>query len=310
MIKKSNEQNGNKNTAPLKTVAGAEDKPLIINDIEITCYVLEDETRVISQRGLYDSLGTTGGGNTGASLDSAMMPRIAQSKWLQPFISEDLRSVLSSPIEFIPPHGGRTAYGYPAKSFVDLCEAILKARDSKTVSSQQETIIKQADLIMRGLALVGITALIDEATGYQEIRVKHALAQILEKYIAEELQRWIKTFPMEFYEKICRLKGWPKEHAINRPAVVGHYTNDLIYERLAPGVLEELRKRNPVVTDGNRRHKHHQLLTRDHGYPELQMHLAAVIALMRVSPDWDSFKRKVDIAYPKPGQQLLMRLDE
>ncbi len=303
-------KNSGKQAKPLMVLAGAPDKPLIIGDIEIPCYVLADETRVISQRSLSSGLGTTSGGAYGAADDSALMPRIAQAKWLQPFISEDLRSVLSSPIEFIPPHGGRTAYGYPAKSFVNLCEAILKARDSKTVSSQQETIIKQADLIMRGLALVGITALIDEATGYQEIRVKHALAQILEKYLAEELQPWIKTFPMEFYEEICRLKGWPKEHAINRPAVVGHYTNDLIYERLAPGVLEELRNRNPVVSDGNRRHKHHQLLTRDHGHPELKMHLAAVIALMRVSSDWDSFKRKVDIAYPKPGQQLLMRLDE
>ncbi len=302
--------NGSDQSKPLKTIAGAEDKPLIVNGTKITCYVLEDETRVISERGFNESLGTSSGGKSGSAVESALMPRIAQAKWLKPFIPEKLKQELSSPIEFTPPHGGRTAYGYPAKSFVDICEAILKARDNITVSPQQETIIKQADLIMRGLALVGITALIDEATGYQEIRVKRALAQILEKYLAEELQLWIKTFPMEFYEEICRLKGWPKEYAINRPAVVGHYTNDLIYERLAPGVLEELRKRNPVVSDGNRRHKHHQLLTRDHGHPELQKHLAAVIALMRVSSDWESFKRKVDIAYPKPGQQLLMLLDE
>ena len=52
---------------PLKVIAGAPDKPLIIGDIEIPCYVLEDETRVLSQRGLQGSIGLgVGGGKSGA----------------------------------------------------------------------------------------------------------------------------------------------------------------------------------------------------------------------------------------------------
>jgi len=35
---------------PLKVIAGTPDRPLIIGDIEIPCYVLEDETRVLSVR--------------------------------------------------------------------------------------------------------------------------------------------------------------------------------------------------------------------------------------------------------------------
>ena len=310
MINNGSERNGNNKSALPKTVAGAEDKPLIIGDIRIPCYVLEDETRVITERGMYGALGTTSGGYSGSAIDSASIPRIAKSKWLQPYVSADLQRILSSRIEFIPPHGGRTAYGYPAKSFVDLCEAILKARDGKTVSSQQEAIIKRADLIMRGLALVGITALIDEATGYQEIRVKRALAQILETYLAEELQRWIKTFPMEFYEEICRLQEWPPEHAIKRPGVVGHFTNDLIYKRLAPGVLEELRARNPVLPIGNRRHKHHQWLTPDHGHIQLQKHIEGVIALMTASKDWETFKRNLARRYPKHNEQMPLLYDD
>lgn len=301
---------GNKEKRPLRVLAGAPDRPLVIRNVEIQVYVLENEIRVITQRGLYGGLDTTGGGHAPAELDSVLMPRIAQAKWLQPYMSDDLRRILSSPIEFTPPHGGRTAYGYPADAFVDLCEAILKARDNESVSTQQDAIVRRADLILRGLARVGITALIDEATGYQKIRVERALALILEKYVSEDMQPWMKTYPIEFYEQICRLNGWPIEYAIDRPSVVGHYTNDIIYERLAPGVLEELRTRNPVLPDGNRRHRHHQWLTPSHGHPELQKHLEAVIALMRVSSDWESFKRKLDIAYPKPGQQLLLLLDE
>ena len=37
---------------PLKVIAGAADRPLIIGDIEIDCYVLEDETRVLSRGGI------------------------------------------------------------------------------------------------------------------------------------------------------------------------------------------------------------------------------------------------------------------
>ncbi|MCH7752817.1 MAG: hypothetical protein IH898_11760, partial [Planctomycetes bacterium] len=48
-----------------------------------------------------------------------------------------------------------------------------------------------------------------------------------------------------------------------RPGVVGKYTNDIVYERLAPGVLDELRVRNPTDHKGRRRAKHHQWLSRD-----------------------------------------------
>ena len=304
MTNNRRECNRSNDTAPLKTVAGAEDKPLVIGDIEIPCYVLEDETRVISERGMYGALGTTSGGYSGSAIDSASIPRIAKAKWLKPYISEDLQEILRSRIEFMPPHGGRTAYGCPAEAFVDLCEAILKARDGGTDLSQQSTIVRQADLILRGLARVGINALIDEATGYQRIRVERALAQILEKFIAKEMQAWMLTFPMEFYEQICRLKRWPAEHAIARPQVIGHYTNDIIYERLAPGVLEELRNRNPTLPSGNRKHRHHQYLTQNHGHPALQRHIEGVIALMRVSETWDELKVLLEKAYPKPVEAL------
>ena len=36
----------------LNAVAGAEDTPLVLGNIKIPCYVLEDETRVLSGRGI------------------------------------------------------------------------------------------------------------------------------------------------------------------------------------------------------------------------------------------------------------------
>jgi hypothetical protein len=52
---------------------------------------------------------------------------------------------------------------------------------------QQEHIAKQAEILVRGFAGVGIIALVDEATGYQQDRARDALSRILEAFIAKEL---------------------------------------------------------------------------------------------------------------------------
>jgi P63C domain len=75
-----------------------------------------------------------------------------------------------------------------------------------------------------------------------------------------------KKFPDEFYQEMFRLKGWPWQGmSINRPQVVGYYTRDIVYARLAPGIVEELERRNPKDDKGERRGRHHQLLTDDIG---------------------------------------------
>ena len=43
-----------------------------------------------------------------------------------------------------------------------------------------------------------------------------------------------------------------------RPPLIGLYTNQIVYERLAHGVLAELQRLNPTVSPGYRRNKHHQ----------------------------------------------------
>ena len=61
---------------------------------------------------------------------------------------------------------------------------------------------------MRAFARVGITALVDEATGYQYEREHDELQKILKAYISEELLPWQKRFPDIFYKELFRLNGW------------------------------------------------------------------------------------------------------
>ena len=281
---------------PLKVIAGAPDKPLVIGDVEIPCYVLEDETRVLAQRGMVSGLGMARGGSSHGGGDR--LAHFVRQKTLNPFISEDIRAVTLQPLNFRTPTGS-IAYGYPAALLVDLCKVVLEARDAGALQKQQEHIAARADILIRALATVGIIALVDEATGYQDIRAQRALATILEQFIAKELQPWTKTFPFSFYQEIFRLKGWNGPYGNKRSPLVGRYTNDLVYERIAPGILNELRTKNPRLLSGNRGAHHHRWFTPDIGHPKLKEHLAAVMALMRASPNWNRFMSNMNRALPK-----------
>ena len=178
-------------TPPLKVIAGEPSRPLVIGDIEIPCYVLEDETRVLSQRGVTAGIGL----NPEAGF---RMPQLMASKAISQFVSSDLGPALNQPIRFKNPYGGGDAYGYPATLLIDICEAVLGARKAKVLSSYQLQIADRCELLLQGFSRVGVVALVDEATGYQDIRARRALTTILERFIADELQPWTKTFPYAF----------------------------------------------------------------------------------------------------------------
>ena len=288
-------------TQPLEVIAGAPDRPLIVGEIEIPCYVLEDETRVLSQRGITAGIGLNP--ETGFR-----MPNLMSSKSVSRYVSDELWPALNSPILFKNPAGGGNAYGYPATLLPDICGAVLEARRAGTLAQIHKEIADRCELLVRGIARVGIIALVDEATGYQELRARRALATILEEFIAQELQTWTKTFPYQFYAEIFRLHRWPGPDGAKRPSVIGHYTNDIVYERLAPGVLEDLRRLNPVQPNGNRRNRHHQWFTPGIGHPKLREHLAAVIALMKAASDWDDFQWSLQRAFPIINTQLPMAI--
>ena len=292
----------------LKVIAGAPDSPLVIGDIEIPCYVLEDETRVLSQSGMFSGLGLARRGLVSTE-SGAQLPRFAASKAIKPHISNDLMAGLSNPILFRSTQGSEV-YGFPATILADICDAVLSARDAGTLDHQQRRLAERCELLLRSFARVGIIALVDEATGYQRIREERALAAILERFIAEELRPWTRTFPPEFYQEIFRLKGWPGPDGVKRPSVIGTYTNDIVYDRLAPGVLDELRRINPPVSPGRRRHKHFQWLTGDVGHPRLKEHLVGVMALMRAAPNWGVFQRSLQRAYPKLNETLPLPFDD
>jgi len=282
---------------------------LRIGNKVIRCAVLEDGTRVLTQRDFLQAIGRSGKPAAGrGSADFTQFEKgspLVDSENLKPFVSNELSGSIS-PIQFRVPEGPR-AWGYKAELLPKVCEVYLQARDAGALRKNQQKFAYACDVLMRALAHVGIIALVDEATGYQEVRDRLALQKILDLFINKELSKWAKRFPDEFYKEMFRLKGWQWQGMkINRPSVVGHYTNDVIYQRLAPGVLDELKKINPPDEAGHRKNKHHQWLTPDVGHPKLRDHLNGIIALMRASASWDQFKRMADRAFPKLNTTMLL----
>lgn len=292
-----------------KVIYGAPDKPLLIGDVSLQCYVLEDETRVLTRTALFSGLNMKDGSyHTG----SDRLTRFLEGKIISPFVSAELMETIRNPIKFRLPQGGLNGYGYgyPATLLPDLCDVVFEAWKSGLLQKQQMHIAARCEMLMRSLARVGIIALVDEATGYQDNRDRKALQALLDKYLRKELAAWAKRFPDDFYKQMFRLKNWEwRGMSIGKPGVVGLYTNDLIYQRLAPGLLKELESKNPKNENGHRKSKHHQWLTEDVGHPALAQHVHAVVMFMKASTDWDGFKSMLDRAMPKIGQNLTLNFE-
>ena len=276
---------------------------LHIANVELPCFVLEDGRRVISGRGMTRAIGMKGRGQGIARIEALLQRKGSVNNELVLAIKTPLVIDSGAPVP---------TQGYEAETLVQLCEAVLDARDAKLLTTTQEQRYGDACYMMtRALAKVGIIALVDEATGYQEVRDRLALQAILDKFLRKELAAWAKRFPAEFYEQMFRLKGWQwKGMKVNRPQVVGRYTNDLVYERLATGILDELRERNPKDEKGRRKHRFQQWLTEDVGHPVLAQHLYALIGFMRVASSWEQFYRMVQRAFPKKGHTLMLNYGE
>jgi hypothetical protein len=236
-----------------------------------------------------------------ASRDQALPPFLAAEN-LDPFVSDELREA-AVPVAFRSPQGGGRAFGYDAMLLPMVCEVYLKARDAGAILRSQRHIVEACDLLMRGLARVGIIALVDEATGFQEQRAKDELHKILENYIAKELMPWTKMFPDEFFRHIYRLQEWEyKPGSAKRTPHVGKLINRYIYEELPPGVLPELQRLNPRTERGYRRHKHFQFLTADTGNPHLDRQITAVMTIMKISDTRDEFEQNFKKAFGKDYQ--------
>lgn len=282
----------------------------------IACAVLSDGRRIITQADFLRTLSRSRSPKAGTGVFSTVdeLPFFLQAEALRPFITEDLMQS-TKPIFYITMSGAK-GVGYDAQLLTKTCEVYLQYRDSLLaqglgIPKRYERIFIACDIAMRSLAGVAIIALIDEATGYQYQRPKDALARILEAFIAKELRPWVYTFPEDYYRELFRLRGAAYNPAsVKRPMYFGHLTNDIIYARLAPQVLDELRRKAERRPSGRLKYHHHRRLTDDIGHPKLRELLASVVTIMKLSADYTEFYDRLNTLHPKYNTTPMLPLWE
>lgn len=268
---------------------------LPIGDIELDCAVLDGGVRVLSERAVHRAFGSKRGGSHWKRMKEneggANLPSFLSAKNYYPFISSDLESALKSPIIYRTNPGATPANGIRAELLPEICGVFLSARRKGELHASQEHLAMQAEVLMEAFAKVGIIALVDEATGYQLDRSHDALRLLLSKYIAEGLQKWLKTFPDAFFGELDRLYGNDTRHG-KRPQYYGHFINRYVYNPLENGyVKQELDKLN-ITDEGKRKARFFQWMN-ESGRNMLIHQIGRVQGLMEMCDDIDHFKNTV-----------------
>lgn len=152
------------------------DGVLQIGEIEIECAVLEDGTRVLSERALTKGFGGKRGGahwrRKQAGEVGADLPVFLSAKNISSNLPKDLVKALTQPVMYRPVNGGRIGHGVEATLLPKICTALMDLREKGLLHPSQMAIAEQAGLLVRGLAGVGIVALVDEALPFLEDEIE------------------------------------------------------------------------------------------------------------------------------------------
>lgn len=282
---------------------------LEIGEMKIPCAVLEDGTRVLNEANIIKNFGSMGGKNYKLrdKNENGPLPLFIASKALEPFINGVFDEEDLEPIEYTT-DGKNVLKGYGATILPKVCEVWLKAREHNTLQASQLPKAMKAEILMRSLAMIGITALVDEATGYQYDRERFELQKILKAYIASEILKWQLTFTDEFYKEVYRLWGLPfiPKYIKNKPSFIGAITTKYVYDVLPDGVVEKIREVNPKTKKGYWKYKFHQFLSEDIGREHLKKQIIETTLIMRMSKTKEEFIKKFNEMY---GKNLQLELD-
>lgn len=270
-----------------------------LNGFKMSCAVLEDSTRVFSERSLATAFGIKGGGaywqkKKTEKGNSAVLPEYLSAKYLKGFITNDLQEKLSSAVSYISPNG-TLSKGIDATILADICDVYVTAKNNGVNNGNFLKVANNAYAMIKAFAKVGIIALVDEATKYQYDREKNELQVILKVFISDEILKWQETFQLSFYKEIFRLWNIPftSQFIKRKPMFIGNLTNKFIYQNLPKGVfvLEKLKEKTPKTKSGNLKYRLHQSLTPDIGREALKKVIYSVEALASISENKRMFLR-------------------
>jgi len=269
---------------------------LPIGDVNIDVYVLWDRRRLVSKRAMAKALGLKSeGGNA--------FLKTLSGKTIGSIIPEELWEKINNHIEFKPLIGD-PGHGYEATVLIEVCDALIEGRDKLLPS--QKFLARQAEIIMRSAAKIGIIALIDEATGFIEDKRREEYRALWQEFIRDEFRQWEEAeFPDDIFDMMYKLYGLKRinPNSTRHPRFFSKFLRKYIYVPLANSngaILEQLEEKNPVVyANGGRRFKLFQFLSDEVGLPALRQHMWQVVGIGRSVKTKEQFERSFYSAFPE-----------
>lgn len=269
----------------------------VFNDIP--CYVLNDGQRIFRLSNLTKALRGKEHGKFGNYLAPQNIQRHLPPR-LVPLIDETHDRVPQGVIEF--EYNNKIEKGYNSEDFMDVCIAFIEAGHQSELSEVQKEILINANRYIMACAKVGITALIDEATGYQNLREENALQLKLKFFLSDQLRDWEKTFPDELWKQFGRLTNW--QGSINsRPRYWGKLVNELIYECIDEDLSKYLKENKPLMPSHT---KYHQWLNENYGVRALTEHIWQIIGMSRGCENISQLKELASKEFKKNPIQLTL----
>ncbi len=236
------------------------------------CYVLEDGQRILVASQIQGILGSSKNGHLGR--------QIAR-------LDHGSKELNLRPVSFLSPGG--PALGYSAEDVAKVLAAYQRAFLNGTLHSSQEKIARRAMAAIECFIVIGLDALIDEATGHKGKRDEYQSTYA--RLFLDKARMWEEQFDSDWDKTLCRLYGYAYE---GRPPVFVRGLNAMVY-RLAFGeeAFAELKRRNPEPSH----HKnHHQLIT-DEGKVKLSQTINTVRGIAKLSRTPKDFLTKLGVVY-------------
>jgi hypothetical protein len=262
---------------------------LNIMDVDLPCYVLDNGQRVIGRVAATEMLS---GFKFQGDLEGYL-----RSQNLKPYIDKDF--TVARMVSFSLPEVeqlGREVKGLPTDLMIEVCRGLVTALEASQrnppevkLTPRQISMAIKASMFLVACAKVGLDALVDEATGYQEFRDRDALTVKLRAYLEKEMRKWERTFPDELWIEFGRLTNW-KGSVTHRPKYWGHLVIQLIYEYLDPDVAQWLKDNAPAPRKGQ---NYHQWLSAQYGLKKLIEHIWMVVGIARTCYNMDELKQKM-----------------
>jgi hypothetical protein len=275
---------------------------LDIMDVDLPCYVLDNGQRVIGRVAATEMLS---GFKSQGDLEGYL-----RSQNLKPYIDKDL--TVARMVSFSLPEVeqlGREVKGLPTDLMIEVCRGLVTALEASQrnppevkLTPRQISMAIKASMFLVACAKVGLDALVDEATGYQEFRDRDALQVKLRAYLEKEMRKWERTFPDELWVEFGRLTNW-KGSVTHRPKYWGHLVIQLIYEYLDPDVAQWLKENAPAPRKGQ---NYHQWLSAQYGLKKLIEHIWMVVGIARTCYNMDELKQKMRQMFGKGHVQYNM----